>query len=1116
MSLVQVGPGKITWYWEQLGKDKIDLFRKHLEEKRNLLMTSNSYLNQLGLGYWHLVLYPEVIEVPSFMPESPVDTFVGRGKDLEDLHKILQKRGKGAIAAIVGTGGIGKTELAKMYAKTYSHEYPDGVFWASLKGSNWKVEADKILSKFQSDDQHIIFEDDARAKEATKKALDHKCALLIIDNVDQGDQVIHPDCFLLITSRNKDTLGIIAHEAVYRLSQLPIRKGIDLIEAIIGSNRVRQDITGAERIVQILGGMPLAVQIAAKQLADVPGMTFPDYIRRVEGRISELVLEGYADKDVVASLEMSLEQLRNERDGQHLLSLFEAVAACDSYGFRVKTLAAAAGLLEKDDVALSRLVGKLHGRSLLEYDPVSGLYNAHTLLRQLAHEHLTKNPARLKLFRENHTLYFLDYAEKHRNDLAELITEREGLWFAMIQANQIGRSEELLPKFLAHLSAPYLALVEQSKYEDAFLYLARVKLLEISDIGQSRRLLDLLEILFREHKSLQDHTLGWLFMIMATSYAHLGDYRKAIQLYEKALEIHCRIGDLRAEAGALGSIGAAWGALGEYQKGISFLKGALRIHRTIGDVSGEGKDLINMGLAHASIDDYQKAIGIYESALEIHRRVGALNDEGSTLNNMGLVYHALGRYRKAIEFHEQALEIHRKLGDVKGEENALLNMSSTYQSLGDYQKAIELCGQALALARRIEDSHGEGNALGNMGLVYTHLGKYKEAIECHKQALAISRKIGDLKGEGTDLENLGVVCNFLGDYQKAIEFSERALQIHRRIGDLSGEGSALGTLGQSYDFLGDQQKAMGYYEQSLEIARKIGNVELEGKNLASIGSLYHSHGGYQKAIEFYKQALEIARKIGDVGVEGTVLINMGLTHASLGQYKTAIGFYEQGLDIARKVKDVSGEGTGLLNMSSAYHSIGEFQKAIELCEKSLEIARQIGDVRGEGNALNGMGLAYASLDQHRMAIDFYDQALRIYRNIGYMKGEARALGNKGLAFFSLGEHEKALELFDQSVEIHQKIGDEEGCGNDLGNMGLVYHTLGDYKRAIEFHGQHLSIARRIGDARGEGNALCNMGIAYAALGEKGEAFRYLDASKSKFMEMGLDNMVKKIESMMTS
>jgi tRNA U34 5-methylaminomethyl-2-thiouridine-forming methyltransferase MnmC len=109
-----------------------------------------------------------------FMANEPIETFVGRERDLEELHRIIVDRGVGAITGAVGTGGIGKTELARMYAKRYMAEYPGGVFWASLNGSMWQEEAQRIFKALYPGADIAPFLDNGSAKDGIYKHLDRK------------------------------------------------------------------------------------------------------------------------------------------------------------------------------------------------------------------------------------------------------------------------------------------------------------------------------------------------------------------------------------------------------------------------------------------------------------------------------------------------------------------------------------------------------------------------------------------------------------------------------------------------------------------------------------------------------------------------------------------------------------------------------------------------------------------------------------------------------------------------------------------------------------------------------------------------------------------------------
>ena len=416
-----------------------------------------------------------------------------------------------------------------------------------------------------------------------------------------------------------------------------------------------------------------------------------------------------------------------------------------------------------------------------------------------------------------------------------------------------------------------------------------------------------------------DYKKAEILNILGVSYRDIGDYNKAIEYHEKALEIRINaLGENQPEL--YNNLGISYDGLGDYGKAIEYHEKALEIRiNTLGENHPDVADSYNnLGISYDGLGDYNKAIEYHEKALEI--RINTLGenhpDVADSYNNLGISYDGLGDYNKAIEYHEKALEIRiNTLGenhpDVADSYN---NLGISYDGLGDYNKAIEYHEKALEI--RI-NTPGENQNHRNiirsyvfLGKIYYGLGDYGKAIEYYEKALEI--EINTLDENHPDIADsyykLGAACNGLGDYNKAIEYHEKALEI--RINTL-GENhpdiaDSYGVLGVIYYGLGDYGKAIEYYEKALEI--EINTLDENHPDIAdyynNLGVVYNDLGDYGKAIEYYEKALEIRINI-------------------LGENDPDITFYYS-------------------NIGESYHGLGDYGKAIEYYEKALEIIETVG------------------------------------------------------------------------------------------------------------------------------------------------------------------------------
>jgi len=358
-------------------------------------------------------------------------------------------------------------------------------------------------------------------------------------------------------------------------------------------------------------------------------------------------------------------------------------------------------------------------------------------------------------------------------------------------------------------------------------------------------------------------------------YWAIGQARRAVECYERALEQAQADHDRQGECAWLGNLGNAYLTLGETHRTLQLLEQALTIAREIGARQVEGVSLGSLGLVHSNQGEPQQAIEFYRQALAIARDIGDRRVEDAWLGHLGNAYFALGKLRHAIEAYEQALIIAREIGNRR-DENALRGcLGRAYVALGEPQEAIEFFDQALTMARSIGDRYVEGDLLGSMGSAYFAMDIADQAIELYHSALAAARDIGDRSGQSRWLLGLSMAYQTMGDLSQARTCAEQSLALDMP-DTVGGAALRLGILAVQS---GNRAGAAQYFGLAISKCRDLldktpelyGVLYADGTALAGQAAINRrslSGGGQSSAV-----ALEIYQRAIDIFAGPTILKN---------------------------------------------------------------------------------------------------------------------------------------------------------------------------------------------------------------------------------------------------
>ena len=243
----------------------------------------------------------------------------GREEDLRRLRDDLTGQGNVALTnaasaiAIKGTGGLGKTTLARHYADRYQEDYT-GIVWIAAETPP-EIEASLAeigaILKIPSDNQPPT----AYAK-ATLNAIrtSGKPWLLIYDNAPTPDviqpyQITGDSIHTIVTSRWSDWPGLTVKD----VTTLPFAKETDPAPILLMQEAERsQDAPGARNLAEALGGLPLALVAAGGFLKLNPQITFADYARDLSHAIAEAPTGDYPDA-VIGAVQTLLQRRHRRR-----------------------------------------------------------------------------------------------------------------------------------------------------------------------------------------------------------------------------------------------------------------------------------------------------------------------------------------------------------------------------------------------------------------------------------------------------------------------------------------------------------------------------------------------------------------------------------------------------------------------------------------------------------------------------------------------------------------------------------------------------------------------------------------------------------------------------------
>ena len=716
------------------------------------------------------------------------DAFVGRIRESEVLWEHLEAGAR--LLTLKGTGGTGKTRLARALGLERAGVFPGGVWFCDLSDSHsllgiLRELANVLGTKIEGGDEG----QQIGAIGATLRG--RGPSLIVLDNFEQVADLAArfiptwlgeaPELRLLVTSRER--LGLPG-EVVHELAPLQAKEGIELFlsraRAQVPDWRPsKADRDAVARIVQTLDGLPLALELAAARVAVIPPTELE---RRLTSRFRVLGRGDSTERH--DSLEQTIDW------SWALLNPWEQEALAQLSVFAGFTLDQAEQVIRLGDDPrapwLIDVVGALLDKSLLRTVEFGERPRFDMLLsiREYSAQRLAERPS-LAGTKLRHARAYGAFGDDDRVSKLDLQSGRSNRQSLFAETANLNRAVEHALSIGEHAAAlgACRAVVEvalaRGPYQPAADLCARV---------------------------VADHPVhSHMRTVLRRRYAHL--------LWNLG-----RGADAQVELE---------GVLAECANGI--------------DPHTEALVLGNLGVLATGQGRMAEGRDFHERAIVQHRALGNRRAEGIERGNLAILDQNQGRLDAALDQYEEALSIQRDLRNTRSVAILLFNQGGVFSLLDRNDDALAAYAEALPLHREHGDRMFEGLTLGNLGLALLETGASDEGRASLEAAISICQEIEHAEGEGAFTGSLAELEASTGGLRRAAELFDRAEVLLRERGVPVELGNLLCRRGRYWISMGERASAEAALEEARGIAAQLGvgpEAQL-GRELARLEQKWH-------------------------------------------------------------------------------------------------------------------------------------------------------------------------------------------------------------------------------------------------------------------------------------
>lgn len=334
---------------------------------------------------------------------------------------------------------------------------------------------------------------------------------------------------------------------------------------------------------------------------------------------------------------------------------------------------------------------------------------------------------------------------------------------------------------------------------------------------------------------------------------------------------------------------------------------------------------------------------------------------------------------EACHWFERACQLARSNGTARQLALALDGLAfALANSGGARETVVAIMEEGLDVARRAGDRFALGKLETNLLSILQASGSWDLVIRRAPSVIADLQNIGYPRTLCAARQAYGLSLMALGDFEQAASQVSKARADMEALGERFGVAIATDTLGLIAWRKGDLPQALSYFQEALEQARSLGAKRLLAFVQMDLGAFYQGAGEPALAVPLLERAHGFWRQAGDVYNAAKSMIHLGLALVALGRQQEAARAATEAWAALGEASGIEGEDPAVVlwHLYLLFDALGLKDQAHSALVRSYQElqrqARRITDMEARSAFFHRVPL-------HRSLVQAYDHALGVER-----------------------------------------------------------------------------------------------------------------------------------------